>query len=238
MAEPNLTKEQQLQHDAWLARRLLRGAKSAVLSTQTAGQPFAALVTPAVAPDGAILLLLSRLSEHTRHLLADPRCALLVAGQAETANPQTAPRVAVTGTAAVVARDQPDHGGLLACFLTWHPYAQLYAGFADFELWRITPGAGMFVGGFARATRLRGADLRSDPLLPRRVAGETLPWLDRLTARKGIGTGWHLAGVDGEGVVLGRGEGETAESCRLDFSAPLAAGDEPGLTLPQRLAVE
>ncbi|MBX9700144.1 MAG: pyridoxamine 5'-phosphate oxidase family protein, partial [Acetobacteraceae bacterium] len=135
------------------ARTLLRAAASATLATQRDGQPFASLVTPAMAPDLAPLLWLSTLSEHTRQLQAEPRCALLVQGVAETANPQTAPRVTLTG----VAEPVPDIevAPLKARWLARHPYAALYADFGDFALWRIRPGGALLVGGFARATRLR-----------------------------------------------------------------------------------
>jgi putative heme iron utilization protein len=105
-------------------------------------------------PDGSILLLLSQLSEHTRHLKADPRCSVMVSGAAETANPQTAPRVTITGLAEVVAEP-----ALKARYLAVHPYASLYADFGDFATWRIRPMAGLLVGGFARAFRLKAADL-------------------------------------------------------------------------------
>src|SRR3984885_12604139 len=87
---------------AFEARKLLRAARSGTLATiADGGQPFASLVTHACAPDLSVLLLLSNLSEHTRHLRAEPRCSLLVCGAAETANPQTAPRVTITGIAAL-----------------------------------------------------------------------------------------------------------------------------------------
>ena len=76
---------------AWQSRQLLRAARAGVLATQKDGQPFASLVTPACAPDGSILMFLSTLSEHTRQLRAEPRCSLMVMGQATAANPQTAP---------------------------------------------------------------------------------------------------------------------------------------------------
>src|SRR5690606_1451462 len=119
--------------------------------------PFAALVTPATAPDLSALLLLSTLSEHTRHLMAEPRCALAVTSPAEGANPQTAPRVTVTGLA-----EKTEDPRLKARWLALHPYAAMYADFTDFALWRIRPLAAMFVGGFARAERLRAADLLPD----------------------------------------------------------------------------
>ena len=142
---------------AWQARRLMRAARGGCLATSAKDQPFASLVTPACMPDGSLLMLLSRLSEHTRHLMADPRCSVMVSGVAETANPQTTPRVTVTGQAAVV-----DDPALKARYLAVHPYAALYADFGDFATWRLVPQAGILVGGFARAYRLKAAELAPD----------------------------------------------------------------------------
>ena len=140
------------------ARRLWRAARAATLATQDRGQPFASLVTPAVAPDGSALLLLSSLSAHTRHLAAEARCALMVSGVQDGANPQTAPRLTVTGRA--VAEPDP---AWRAYWLDRHPYAALYAGFGDFGLWRIDPDNGHFVAGFARAATLTAAELMPPP---------------------------------------------------------------------------
>jgi putative heme iron utilization protein len=135
-------------------RLLLRGARAGFLATQADGQPFAALVTPAVAPDLSILLLLSSLSEHTRQLQAEPRCALMVHGHTAGANPQTAPRATITGLA-----ERFDDAAARARWLAIHPYGALYAGFGDFAVWRIVPRGAQFVGGFARAARPRLAEL-------------------------------------------------------------------------------
>src|SRR5262245_14129867 len=143
---------------SWEARKLLRAARVGTLATVADGQPFASLVTPATAPDLSLLLLLSDLSEHTRHLRAEPRCSVLVTGAAVDANPQTTPRVTVTGVA------EPDGDpALKARYLAMHPYASLYADFTDFTLWRIRPLGALYVGGFGRAARLRAADLAPDP---------------------------------------------------------------------------
>jgi putative heme iron utilization protein len=130
----------------WAARRLLRAARFATMATSAQGQPFASMVTPACMPDFSIVLFLSDLSEHTRHLRSDPRCSLLVSGPPAEANPQTAPRVTVTGLAESV-----DDPALKARYLAVHPYASLYAAFADFHLWRIKPLNALFVGGAAVA---------------------------------------------------------------------------------------
>ena len=149
------------QYDAILeARRLIRAGRAASLATGQAGQPFASLVTPASAPDLSPLMLLSSLSEHTRHLQADPRCALLITGAPTGPNPQTAPRVTVTGIAELVPADQV--AALKARWLAVHPYAALYADFGDFALWRVTIGGALLVGGFARAVRLKASALAPD----------------------------------------------------------------------------
>ena len=142
---------------AWEARQLLRAGRSGCLATSAKGQPFASLVTPACMPDGSLLLLLSRLSEHTRHLVADPRCSIMVSGAPVSDNPQTTPRVTVTGVAEII-----DDTALKARYLAVHPYASLYADFGDFATWRVTLGGGLLVGGFARANRLKAAELTPD----------------------------------------------------------------------------
>ncbi len=135
----------------WQARTLLRAARVGTLATVHDGQPFAALVTPACAPDLSVLLLLSALSEHTRQLRADARCAVMVTGEAVDANPQTAPRLTVTGEAVPV-----DDPALKARWVGRHPYAAFYAEFTDFALFRLRPTGGQFIGGFASAHRLQG----------------------------------------------------------------------------------
>jgi putative heme iron utilization protein len=211
------------------ARLLIRAARAATLATQQEGQPFASLVTPATAPDLSVLLWLSTLSEHTRHLQREPRCALLFTGEAETANPQTAPRVTVTGLA-----ERVEDAGLKARWLARHPYAQLYAEFADFGLWRIAPQGALLVGGFARATRLRAAQLLPDPTAVAALVAAEAEIIqhvneDHADALAAIAQGllggaageWRLAAVDTEGCDLALGE----EVRRLAFGRAAADAD-------------
>jgi putative heme iron utilization protein len=194
---------------AWAARCLLRAARVGTLATSAQGQPFASLVTPACTPDLSLLLFLSDLSEHTRHLRADPRCSLLVTGLAPEANPQTAPRVTVTGLAESIVDP-----ALKARFLAIHPYASLYAEFADFCLWRIRPLAALFVGGFARAVRLKSADLTPDAEGVAAIAAAEADIVahcnqDHPTALAAIARqsgDWRMVAVDVEGCDLAQGE--------------------------------
>jgi heme iron utilization protein len=204
---------------AWAARKLLRAARAGTLATVMQGQPFASLVTPATAPDLSLLLLLSDLSEHTRHLRADPRCSLLVCGVAAEENPQTAPRVSVTGLAETVSDP-----GLKARYLAVHPYATMYAGFGDFALWRIRPVNGLYVGGFGRAARLRAADLAPDPAAVAAIMAAEAESIahcnadhpDAMAAIARQPGEWRLVGVDVDGCDLACGE----RVVRVAWSAP------------------
>ena len=190
---------------AWQSRQLLRAARAGVLATQKDGQPFASLVTPACAPDGSILMFLSTLSEHTRQLRAEPRCSLMVMGQATAANPQTAPRVTITGLAEVET-----DAALKARWLAVHPYAQLYAEFGDFSLWRIRPIAAQLVGGFARAFRLKPAELAPNPdAMAAILAAEAdiiahcnQEHTDALALIAGEPGAWRMVAVDVDGCDL------------------------------------
>jgi putative heme iron utilization protein len=198
---------------AWQARCLLRAARAGTLATSAAGQPFAALVTPATAPDLSLLLWLSTLSEHTRHLAAEPRCAVLVAGQPETANPQTAPRLSITGLA-----ERIDDAALKSRWLAIHPYAALYADFADFALWRIRPVGALSVAGFARATRLRQGELLPDPAAVARIEAaaddimshcntDHAGAMAELAGQGDDGQGdWRMVAVDVDGCDIALGE--------------------------------
>lgn len=215
------------------ARKLVRAAASATLSTVTEGQPFAALATPAAAPDLSILMLLSSLSEHTRHLRQEGRCALMFTGAPESVNPQTAPRVTLTGMAEPVP--EAEVPALKARWLARHPYAALYADFGDFSLWRLRPQAALLVGGFARATRLKRADLLPDPAAVEALAAAESEIIGHVNAdhadalaamAEGLhgqapGQDWRLVAVDLDGCDLACGD----TVLRHAWAAPVADAD-------------
>ncbi len=137
------------------AARLLRQVGVGTLATVADGMPNAALVTPALAPDGAPLLLLSTLAVHTRQLAAHSACSLLLAGAATSDNPQTAPRLSLSGRAVTA-----DSATSRPLYLARHPYAALYADFADFSFWRLEVTRAHYIGGFAAAVMLDPEALR------------------------------------------------------------------------------
>lgn len=211
------------------ARCLARAASGASLATQSGGQPFVSLVTPAFGDDFTPLMLLSSLSEHTRQLRADPRCALLVSGLADSINPQTAPRLTLTGLASEVQAQQVP--GLKARWLAKHPYAALYADFGDFSLWQMEIGGAMLVGGFARANRIKLLELLPNASAIEVVAAAAQDIIghvnaDHADAVAAIATGllggpagdWHMVSIDTDGADLAAGE----LVLRLAFDKPVA----------------
>lgn len=141
-------------------RRLLFEARHGVLSTigtRPAGFPYGSLVPFAQASHGEPLLLLSGLAQHTRNLRSDPRTCLLVAAPgAPGDDPQQAPRVSLIGTALEIGGAEAEDGR--ARFLQRHPRAGALLSL-DFTLWRLGVTEARYVGGFAQAAWVPGAEL-------------------------------------------------------------------------------
>lgn len=208
---------------ARLARRLLRSAERAALSTIEAanGWPYASLVLVTTDHDATPLLMLSALARHTRNLSADPRVSLLVDGSTHANLRLDGPRLTVLGTAAPSA--DPRHRDRI---VARHPETAQSAGLADFAVYRIAPTEGHLVGGFDAIHTLGENEL----VLPGTdcdalVAAEA-GVIDHMNKDHGdavaayaaglLGsstTGWRLVGLDPEGIDLAR-DGELA---RLDF---------------------
>lgn len=136
------------------ARELMRAQATAALGTTMDGAPYVSLVLVAFDEDGSPLLLLSRLAQHTKNILADPRVSLLFDGTAGLEDPLTGPRLTVLGSAGVC-----DDRTALDRYLACHPSAATYAGFSDFNLYRVTIWRGHFVAGFGKIRWIEAAEL-------------------------------------------------------------------------------
>lgn len=193
------------------AKKLLREGRTGALATLAAGSgdPYCSLVNVATAADGAPLLLISRLALHTRNILADPRVSLLLDERKE-GDPLEGARIMLTGTAE--ATGDPD---ARRRYLARHPAAAMFAGFADFSVYRVALKGAHLVAGFGRIVDLKAADILTD------LSGaETLVAAEadicahmntdhaeavRLYAVKLLGATdaeWRCAGCDPEGLEL------------------------------------
>ncbi len=187
------------------------------------GAPYVSLAMVALDPAGRPLLLLSDLADHTRNLKADPRVSLLFDGTAGLESPLAGARASVQGRIAV-ANDEADRRRYVAR----HPDAELYAGFTDFNLYRVEVERVHLVAGFGRIHWV-GAERLLAPVASSLAAREAdvvghmnddhadaiQLYAAQLLGRSG--SGWRMTGVDAEGADLRRG-GETA---RLWFDKPV-----------------
>lgn len=223
------------------ARRLIRQGVSASLATAGRpaspgdGFPFASLVLVAADHDGAPLLLISSLAEHTRNIAADARVSLLFDGTAGLADPLEGARLTVLGQAEAAPASHQR-----ARFRARHPAAAVYADFKDFALVRIAPRRAHLVAGFGRIAWLDAnqflldggkiaALIEAEPTILAHMnndhAATLTLYAQRLLARPEAG--WRLSGIDPDGLDL-TVEGVRA---RLDFDQPIRSPAEAHTTL-------
>lgn len=214
------------------ARALVRATDRATLASamKQDGWPYASLVMVACDFDANPLLMISELAEHTRNILSEDRVSLLVDDTQGLDNPLTGTRVTLIGRAAMC--DQPD---LTARYVARHPDAAMYAGFADFALYRVMVERVHTVAGFGEIHWIEGSDFRFDSA-PAAELHEAEPDIvahmndDHSDAVQLYGTvlagynghGWTMTGVDPEGFDLRRG-GAVA---RIEFEQPVATAEQ------------
>lgn len=214
-----------------LVRRLDRAALATALrDPENQGVwPYASLVLVAVDHDLSPLLLLSDLAEHSKAIARDGRVSLLFDGTVGLDQPLTGPRVSLLGRAAVNHEAGPKRR-----FLARHPDAEMYAGFGDFKLYRVTIERAHLIGGFGKISWLTAGELRASlapAALAAAEAGIVAHMNDdhadaiQLYATRLLGLGgdhWKMTGIDSEGLDLRRG-GQVA---RLAFETPLGAVEQ------------
>jgi heme iron utilization protein len=221
-------------------RELIRSRDRAALATALpagageAAWPYASLVLVAVDHDLSPILLLSDLAEHTRAIATDPRVSLLYDGTGGLAQPLTGPRITLLGRAA-----KSDDERLKRRFLRHHPDAELYAGFGDFNFYKVTLQRTHLVGGFGKIRWIAPAELLAVPPLPELAGSEAgiVAHMNedhadavRLYATKLLGLAgeeWTMVGIDREGLDLRQG-GDVA---RLAFESPLRTAADARQTL-------
>jgi putative heme iron utilization protein len=206
------------------AKRLMRLARTGALATLEAagGSPLTTLVGVASDFDGAPLFLMSTLSRHTRNLARDPRGSLLLTAEHQRGDPLNHPRVTLGGG---VARSDDARAG--ARYLKRNPKAALYAGFADFAIFRLAVEGVHFNGGFGRAAGLTPADVlasregeaalvEAEERLIAEVNALGLAAVAGLAGLKPTRAPWRAIGLDAEGLDLAAG----ARAARVQFRAP------------------
>ena len=144
-----------------LARGLIDGARFGALGVRDpdSGAPVVSRVAVATDRDGRPMSLVSDLSHHTRALVADPVCSLLLGEPGDRGDPLTHPRITLQCRARFVRHGAAGHPGLRARYLERQPKAHLYIDFADFSFALLDVAEAHLNGGFGKAYRLQPADL-------------------------------------------------------------------------------
>jgi hypothetical protein len=108
------------------------------------------------------LLHLSRLSAHTRNLLASPSASIAISepDTAQIRNPQTLARISIQGEARPLQEDWSGYAEAKALYENRFPDSSPLFGFGDFLLFRLVPREARFVAGFARAYTLDPEELK------------------------------------------------------------------------------
>lgn len=139
---------------------LILGRSVAALATLHEGAAFASMIPYAVHLDDAperlrFVTHVSRLSAHTRDMLASPAvCLLITAPETAAVPPQALPRVSLPAVATFVDATHDDHAALEAAYLGRFPHAADYVRLGDFSIVTLAPTSARFIAGFARATTL------------------------------------------------------------------------------------
>jgi len=225
-----------------LARTLARGARFGAIAVLApdSGHPFTSRVLLATDIDGVPVMIGSELSTHTKALLADPRCSILV-GEPGKGDPLAWPRLTILATAERIGRDSESHRRIRRRFLQRHPKAKLYVDFPDFSFFRLYPGTANLNGGFGKAYILEGDALIIHSALNSLLAIDELQIIARLASlREGTANllarryfkdksdNWRISGLDAAGLELAQKERllrfELSQNC-VDLDAMIDAYD-------------
>jgi heme iron utilization protein len=210
-----------------LAKSLLRRSRQGALATLMvgSGDPYCSLVNVASAPDGAPILLISRLAIHTKNIIADGRVSLMLDERAP-GDPLEGARIMLAGRAEEVGDD--DRQVLRRRYLNAHPSAEAFVDFKDFSFFRVRPSRTHLVAGFGRIIDLKpeqflteigdaGALIEAEQGAVEHMNEDHRDAMN-LYATRLLGAesaDWRCTGCDPEGFDLQAG----SAALRLDFPA-------------------
>ena len=224
-----------------LAKTLIRSARFGALAViePGTGAPLASRVGAATDADGTPLIIVSQLSAHTKAILADPRCSLLL-GEPGKGDPLAHPRITLICRATKLEPGTPARARAERRYLNRNPKAKLYVGLSDFSFFRLEVERASLNGGFGKAYLLTRGDIILDgPAVEALAESEQRAvdhmnddHLDAITnyARHfamADGGGWVMTGIDVDGMDLAAGD----ETRRVFFASPLKDAQDMRMVL-------
>jgi putative heme iron utilization protein len=136
------------------ARELVAGARRGVLCTliPQIGYPYGSLVELITTGEGDVVMLLSSLAEHQRHLVADSRGSVVIAPHANEPNALAKPRVTLVGDISPV----DDRRQYAAAYRDAHPRSAEFIDFPDFAFYQLHVERARYIAGFGQMGWIRG----------------------------------------------------------------------------------
>jgi hypothetical protein len=145
-------------------------------------------------------------------------------------NPLTGTRISLNGRLRVT-----EDKAFQRRFLNRHQGAEMYAGFGDFDFYRLAVESAHVVAGFGRIETIEAKSYYFDATVNAGLAQTETDIIQHMNTDHteaielyanqfcgAVGKGWNLTGLDAEGLDLRRG----GEIVRLDFETPIAAISE------------
>jgi putative heme iron utilization protein len=145
-----------------LLRSLVHSRSVAALGTVDKGEPYVSMVPYVLHGAGSdILIHVSGLSAHTRHMREHPRVSLMVTAaegsiddEGRAIEPQALPRVTIQGDAHHLDPAGSDYTHGKVAYLGRFPTAAQMFELPDFSLFAIRPQSARFIAGFGSAHSL------------------------------------------------------------------------------------
>ncbi len=149
-------------------RTLTNTQPLAALGTVQGDEPFVSMVpfaisTSSIEPNSTKLIIhVSTLAAHTKHMLENARVSLMVmAAPSPDVSAQATPRVTIQGTAVQMDKASVEYEEAKAMYVERFPQSLDLFGFSDFSLFAITPTSARFVAGFAQAMTMNAEEFCS-----------------------------------------------------------------------------
>jgi putative heme iron utilization protein len=175
-----------------------------------AGYPYPTVLPYALDARHRPVILVSRLAEHTRNLMADPRAGFIVF-DAPDGDVLSGERLTLTGKFVAVDGDATPEAvaarsALAQRYLRYHPGAARYMALGDFAFYTLVPERLRYIGGFGAMGWLEANTLDAFPaidesseqsILAEFTANQSLPHHVELLGVDRYGIDWVRNGVRG-----------------------------------------
>lgn len=218
------------------ARLLLLKEYRGVLSTHSQsmpGFPFGSSVPYCLDAQGRPLLLISRIAQHTRNLLADNHCSLLV-GEREAVDVQASGRLTLLARARQLSEPEAIEAAA-SRYYRYFPESSDYHRAHDFDFWCLEPVRWRYIGGFGAIHWLDQVALANPFASDGAVAGAEAGMVEHMNTDHAAAIAHYvalaglpatpaaeLAGIDSEGFHLRIGRALHW----LPFAQPCASAGE------------